>query len=691
MLAALGTSARHPCTSAVCEITQSADGRFHAEVEFVSRKEWDVEWGRLREDLAAAVGDEASGEGDQKAIESVTRQALDKLRALFKAPREAGPEWFLQEDLKEPVAVTRALDAAKESFSYGAGEGGEFAEHLKVFLTSDQPFWPIVRLVRIRGPFPGLTGGIKLVDLPGINDPNEAREQVTRRYLKECKFVWLVFNAKRILTKDMVELMLSEEFFRQLIMDGRADRMAFISTHADNNINFEEACGQYNLDDDAPLTDILQARKRNLRGPVEVILSDMVGQLASRSGEDSSRIQTVRERLCRFKLFCVSARDFLLFVNKRGGRNKPALETPDQTELPALQAHLAELVRLYGREHHDQQIEDQLAALHREVERELQALRLRVKQRSEMNERQRQEVRAAATAARTFLDKKLKEFCQRYEQDLVARQETLMERFKHGKKRGRDGVENTLRAWRSMHFGTLSAVCRNSGRFSGTTGIHDLPENLAGPLLDSIAFTWDEFFGERLNAVMGEWYSKLLNLARQQTQEFLAAVYRQLGSGSRLRFDLEELTKTTEKVLLEQLAQSRAELQERIDTTRATLYERIPERVRVHMRPAFVKAGAETGKGMRDWIVDIHLRPAAFEVARVVFQEAENEIEAELRALQATLVRSYAERTNTVRRHADTNANNVCRDAEELSSEGLGQGEACLQDASRSLAALMEG
>lgn len=237
--------------------------------------------------------------------------------------------------------------------------------------------------------------------------------------------------------------------------------------------------------------------------------------------------------------------------------------------------------------------------------------------------------------------------------------------------RGRQGIEGTLAKWNGLHQNTLAAVCRGGGRTKTTTGLHDLSPDLTKPLLDSIAFTWDEFFGERLTQVMRDWYGKLKDLAGRHAETFRETVAGRLKAGSVLKANLARLQEATEKVLAEQLEQSRTQMQERIDRTRGTLYERVPDRVRAVLRPTFEKAGKESGKGMKQRIIEDHLRPAVFAVARDVFRDAEQEIEAELRVLQDTLTRAYAEMAGTVHRHAQLNVDNLWQGAHELSTEGI--------------------
>lgn len=188
---------------------------------------------------------------------------------------------------------------------------------------------------------------------------------------------------------------------------------------------------------------------------------------------------------------------------------------------------------------------------------------------------------------------------------------------------------------------------------------------------------------------MKDWYDKLLLLSRDHAREFVTNVYKHLKSDSKLRPDVQKLEETTAKVLGEQLAVSQEEMKGRIEETRRTLHERIPERVRGALKPAFEKAGKETGKGMRDRIIETHLRPAALTVARDVFGEAEAEINRELRVLQDALTRSYGQMADTVRRHAKTNADNFWQDAHELSLDAIEYEKKQLQAAADILTALM--
>jgi hypothetical protein len=61
-------------------------------------------------------------------------------------------------------------------------------------------FWPLVRKVRIRGPF-DCHPRVVLVDAPGVQDANSARAAVVRQLLEEAKGVVIVSAIKRAATE----------------------------------------------------------------------------------------------------------------------------------------------------------------------------------------------------------------------------------------------------------------------------------------------------------------------------------------------------------------------------------------------------------------------------------------------------------------------------------------------------------
>ena len=53
-------------------------------------------------------------------------------------------------------------------------------------------FWPLVQMIHIHVNSPVLRHGAVLVDLPGSQDADVARDRAAREYLAKVDFVWLV-------------------------------------------------------------------------------------------------------------------------------------------------------------------------------------------------------------------------------------------------------------------------------------------------------------------------------------------------------------------------------------------------------------------------------------------------------------------------------------------------------------------
>ena len=60
-------------------------------------------------------------------------------------------------------------------------------------------YWPIVRMVQAWGrDWDVLKPGSVLVDAPGVNDSNGARDRVVRQHLKKADSVWIVSNISKV-------------------------------------------------------------------------------------------------------------------------------------------------------------------------------------------------------------------------------------------------------------------------------------------------------------------------------------------------------------------------------------------------------------------------------------------------------------------------------------------------------------
>lgn len=701
----LPVSNMRACTAAISEVTYADGGGYEAEIEFLSRTSWHREIEVLLADIAdMSAGDlptdnnnndaawsrilgtvkdilwrsRANRPEAEAAIADIPRVAREKLRAVYCLKEDADSPNFQPSRLEEPPEITRALDAGVEVIQCDTLDA--FRKRIAVYLDSKHRYWPIVKAVKIRGPFAALSSGAKLVDLPGLNDPNEAREEVTRTYLKTCRFVWIVFNIKRVLTRDTITLMMSDDFLRQVVMDGRAGALTFVGTASDD-IDLESGREEFGLSEDASVADVVLARNTAARAEVARQLIDLSSRLARMAGENEARAKALAETFSCAEIFTVSAREFLRLTN---------LENIEQTEIPALCHHMADICSGYGVEAqalaHRRQIELSLA----EIQREISTQQMYLDQRTEISRAQREEIEQAATAACTFLDTRIGDHRERFEQDLEAGQELLRERLRRAVDRASRDLDQVVQHWSGMHWATIRAVVRRDGTYVGPSGRHDFPTDLAKPILYTITFAWSDFFGDHLGRTLERWTQRLLGIADDHRRNLLDSVGSLAAPHLRLRQGLKDVLDTTEKVLAELLAQLKTDMEQKIEMVRRNLYDCIPDQVRANMRPAFEKAAKESGTGMKLRILEILARQAR-EVSSVMFADAEQAILQGVRGLNDWLARKYGDMAETVSRHAGIAAENLKLDSDQMSATAIEKEREELQDIAQLVTALMYG
>ncbi|KAH1178317.1 hypothetical protein KIL84_012019 [Mauremys mutica] len=230
--AVLPTSAMRACTAVVVEISKTGGkSLYEADVEFLSKEEWDNELKALLEDMKDKSGNLKKRCPDRK---TEAGAAYSRVKAVYGTIAEL-PK------LMEMKEVTQHLGTVKH---ISAEKAADFRTKIEKFIDSRTDnlrdmkggeFWPIVKCVKIRVPGADvLKTGAVLVDLPGIRDSNAARDNAAKEYLKNCNAVWVVANINRAVDDKTAKEMLSANLRRQLLMDGQYGSLAFVCTKTDS-------------------------------------------------------------------------------------------------------------------------------------------------------------------------------------------------------------------------------------------------------------------------------------------------------------------------------------------------------------------------------------------------------------------------------------------------------------------------
>ncbi|KAJ7842101.1 hypothetical protein B0H14DRAFT_3140018 [Mycena olivaceomarginata] len=165
-------------------------------------------------------------------------QAREKLYQIYPHLRDSNVvEWNADSLLADPTVS----DYLGKEPIISASDHEDFGKELEQCLSScgDRTIWPLVESVHIRGPFPVLSTGITLVDLPGHGDVDNTRDKVANEYMRDASTVFLVTSIARAIDERDTHQYL-EKHLSQIIVDGRIGEKSIALILTGTDIPFDE-------------------------------------------------------------------------------------------------------------------------------------------------------------------------------------------------------------------------------------------------------------------------------------------------------------------------------------------------------------------------------------------------------------------------------------------------------------------
>eukprot|EP00198_Chlamydomonas_reinhardtii_P008705 XP_001698042.1 predicted protein [Chlamydomonas reinhardtii] len=251
----LPTNAMRASTGCPIEVSYSATGAYHAEVEFQTKEEWAKHLEKLLSDLLDENGviQVVRGEGAVSG-RSEAGVAQSMLEAVYGQELIRAPGLTADKLCAHSNRVTQLLGKVEPIRS---ADALEFRRKVGVYVDSHNEAtslqaWPIVKVCRIAHRWKLLEGGVVLVDLPGTRDANEARGRVAEEYMRRLSAVWIVADITRAVDNKTAKDLLGTDFKRRMVMDGQVHAITFICTKTDNldvssileSLSVEEVCAR---------------------------------------------------------------------------------------------------------------------------------------------------------------------------------------------------------------------------------------------------------------------------------------------------------------------------------------------------------------------------------------------------------------------------------------------------------------
>lgn len=350
-----------PCTAFVTAVRHEALSGYELRVRYSSRDEWTAELKKL----VASIQVDQAGDTSEDPAESrrLTDAAWKRIEAVYSIRRSEVTDSSELLRTRMPATVEAALTKGDVIESFDTAK--DMSRSLRKLVRGESALWPLIKDVRVRGAYPQIPLGIEVVDLPGLNDPNEARVEVTREFLRSAPFVWVLFNMVRGLTEDIQGILRDSRILRTLVLRGTYEGLTLVGTKADDvDQNIAEQLG---LDEDCPQQELIATYRRKAQDAARSQLRQMIQDMATPS-DSRETVSRLLDFASHIAIHATSANAYLKLKRIGGFRKDYGISAADETGIPAVHQHLAKIAESQGAAHSAEQGRSALDQMAKEIE-----------------------------------------------------------------------------------------------------------------------------------------------------------------------------------------------------------------------------------------------------------------------------------------------------------------------------------
>lgn len=632
------------CTCVITSVHYRTVAGFKAEIEFITLDDWRTELKVIQAALASLPSIEEDSELDREELEANQKAALEKFGAVYRTNSAEDLENILDDaELGLPFEITQAMQACKPLVIEEA-TAQTLRNRVRRYLVGreqheDGQFWPLISRVRIYGNFEVLSNGVVLVDLPGLNDPNPAREQVTKRYLEEARYIWLVCNSQTGIDRVFTQVLRDGGFLFRLFIEGRLNAFSVVATRADD-INLAAVLEQMGVipdDFDGDYAAPLAFRRREIATYIQTHLLNIAQDIATRA-ESAEQQTAFFGRIRAIQVFSVSTSAYL-HAKGRMPLYQGMRLSPEESHLPRLIEHLHAITREHSYKVQVEASSRRLQLLYDQARRFFLDQILRLEQDSEQARQEWATLCQLSSNAAQTGQADLQRIQIRSEESLKQRCEDFNQRLADFDARAVNALQVTFAAWGNINWRSLHAAVKRRGEWFSHASQREinLSRDIARTYLDLVPFVWDEFFGSHL--------SSLAQDTAQRTQGEIQGMALTLIGGMEMlhhqpegiRESMVTSLRTARESFDLQSEQAVAALMAHIQRTRQSLSGGMVETASAFMQQAYELASqVPSGRGIKQRILDVLVKQAA-QQAPALFINMRQELSEGVATLKASM------------------------------------------------------
>ncbi|XP_052090922.1 nuclear GTPase SLIP-GC-like isoform X2 [Mytilus californianus] len=659
----LPTSGTQACTSVVVKIENNEDGeQYEADIEFLSREEWQKEHDVLIKDMTKNDGTMKNNRPDEQSEAGV---AFLKMRAVY-------GQFSSLDDLNGDNNITAHLGTMK---SFKTNTLQEFSYNIEKYIISTeeegQHLWPIIKSVTIR--IPNFFTGCTLVDLPGVGDANAARDRIAQEHLENCSNILVVAEVHRAFSSKIAKELMGESFRRQLFMDGNYscdNYIAFVCTKNDH-LNCTELTRELKLDKNAEMMSLKNESEKlkkalnatvpgNERFQIEKDLSQThqaMKVICGKARSEKARKQLKEDYksglrdMKRFakqgidkddeddeddddddndesadslRVFCVSSNDYQCL--KERNESPTVFDNVEDTEIPKLRKWIKEMVER-KKQAATEYLMFNLAFFLNEIKNYLTENDVEFKDDSEI-------VKAEVEKVCEELQQELQNTSVKLLYELRKEISKTENNLSKGVKSAEETAVDVCKSWEELYkWQTYKAAVNRHGVYkSRSVGEINFNYQLVSPLIISILLRWKDFFNEDL------W--KILNNYNEIILEKTIRVYiSKLSDKVKDYIPSPQLERLKERINVnawQKLHNRIDELKDFVDHSQRQIHRLSSPKIQSRLKQIYEECSADEGKGVIQRM-KMNLEKGIDAQRKDMFQEVSKEIVADLEALMKVI------------------------------------------------------
>jgi hypothetical protein len=605
------------CTCVITSVHHHLAKNYRAEIDFISLGDWKAELIAIHEAAESSPSDEDT-DLDREEREATQKSALEKFSAVYRSDMPTNLTAILNDsDLGLPDEIARYMSTG-QPLVIDEEKALTLRNKVRRYLVGreqhdDGQFWPLISRVRIYGNFDVLSNGVVLVDLPGLNDPNPAREQVTKKYLEEAHHIWLVCNSQTGIDRVFTQILRENGLLLRLFLEGRLHTFSVIATRADD-INVQAVLDQMgiDLDDfDGNHATVLEFRRKEIKSHIQQHLLAIAEDIAAKADAGQQR-DTFLRRVRSIPVFSISTSAYLFATNRMPLYQGMKL-SPEESHIPRLIEHLHSITL---EESYKAQVEasfQRLRMLHNQASRFFLDKIRRIELDNDQARKEWDDLTRVANRAIQDGQDALTKINVRFEESLQQRCLAFEQQLTDLDARATTALHAVFISWQMVNWRSLQAAVQRRGIWFSRHLQREFNFNrdIARAYLDLLPFVWEEFFGTHLSGLIDEVAVGTQAELHKSAERLKGAMDMLLCQPADIRESMETSLGTAGDSFQLQSGQVRADLMAQIQRTRQSLSNGMVETASSFMQAAYARATKEPGgNGIKRKILDILIQHA---------------------------------------------------------------------------------